>query len=763
MSFIEEIFNKAVELSEMRQWDEAIGILKKCLNVDPLSPDIHRSLVHCLSIRGLLDQVIQEHMRYIEALFSTNSFNEIKHAAAGLLNLSTDREETLKMLIKLYNTGGEPEELYRLTLELARLYVNEEKRSRAVKLLTKVYRSDLQDRHTREELARLLARVDLWEECISTIEKIIADAAMAGSEGEQERISQFILQTVKNEQVADLMYAEVNLRFLRVSEALRYYEKILAAESDNKEALRGKGNVFFQTGEYPLAIEIYKKVLQLDSNDTKAMKGIAESYVQLQDIQNAVRQYRFMARICAMNESYEEACRIYEEILRLDRDNSLVEREYDRLKKKMAHPRGAQREKAAKPELLHSGRTETDSAPDQGLLEILSDEDKKKESTRKEGLLKRTDSLPARQTGEMETGGEAEAPKPARNAKIAPKAFSTRKAHVPPVTSGEDEAAAPPKVDDIIEDSPDLSFISDLIAEDYGWSMSYDESESAQKREPSGAPMGLTSYSLSGEGKDSPRGTVMESSPLEAPFEPSPPAPAMEYLLSEMKERMEMKQEDEGTPGRTLPPITPPVEKSSLPGKSLDEHIKEGASGLGPLPFELSLDREKETGYARLSGMKISPPLQTPFAPQALPVSREQFTAEGGEILEMLERSLNFYESRWFLGIFSVAGKLLWYARTQGIPRDVALELQTFSGLFDDFTLLRSVKTPVLVLEFRSKVYQFYFLSPGCYLLLIVYSSMNLSALHVKMLSAQRELSRKLFYESGSPGSRVRGEGTSGK
>ena len=172
MSFIEEIFNKAVELSEMRQWDEAIGILKKCLNVDPHSPDIHRALVHCLSTRGLLDQVINEHMRYIEALFSINSFHEIKPLVARLLNLSANREETLKMLIKLYNTGDEPEELYRLTLELARLYINEEKRSRAVKLLTKVYRSDLQDRHAREELARLLARVDLWEECISIIKKL---------------------------------------------------------------------------------------------------------------------------------------------------------------------------------------------------------------------------------------------------------------------------------------------------------------------------------------------------------------------------------------------------------------------------------------------------------------------------------------------------------------------------------------------------------------------------------------------------------------
>ncbi len=60
---------------------------------------------------------------------------------------------------------------------------------------------------------------------------------------------------------------------------------------------------------------------------------------------------------------------------------------------------------------------------------------------------------------------------------------------------------------------------------------------------------------------------------------------------------------------------------------------------------------------------------------------------------------------------------------------------------------MKTRKMSVFILEFRNRVYQFYFLAPRHYMLLVVYNAMNFSALHVKMTTAQKDLSGKIFYD----------------
>ena len=89
-------------------------------------------------------------------------------------------------------------------------------------------------------------------------------------------------------------------------EAISYYEKVLAIDSEDIDALNGIAFSFSSIGKHVEAISYYEKVLAIDSEDIDALIGIASSLENLESDEEAISFYNQALEIEVEQESFDE-------------------------------------------------------------------------------------------------------------------------------------------------------------------------------------------------------------------------------------------------------------------------------------------------------------------------------------------------------------------------------------------------------------------------------------------------------------------------
>ena len=83
----------------------------------------------------------------------------------------------------------------------------------------------------------------------------------------------------------------------RMDDVIILYEKLLSAKPTCREALRGIGEAYLETGKINKALDSLKAALKSDPNDTTALSLLSRVYLELNDEQNAKLTYKNILRI----------------------------------------------------------------------------------------------------------------------------------------------------------------------------------------------------------------------------------------------------------------------------------------------------------------------------------------------------------------------------------------------------------------------------------------------------------------------------------
>jgi len=90
---------------------------------------------------------------------------------------------------------------------------------------------------------------------------------------------------------AQLQAAIVLARLGDRSEALKYFDKIVAAEPKNAAALNNRGNIFMIEGNYPAAQRNYLAATQSNPEDAEIWVNLAKSYKAMNNMKKAKESF----------------------------------------------------------------------------------------------------------------------------------------------------------------------------------------------------------------------------------------------------------------------------------------------------------------------------------------------------------------------------------------------------------------------------------------------------------------------------------------
>ena len=90
---------------------------------------------------------------------------------------------------------------------------------------------------------------------------------------------------------AHLQAAIVLARLGDRSEAMKYFDKIVAAEPKNAAALNNRGNIFMIEGNYPAAQKNYLAATQSNPEDAEIWVNLAKSYKAVNNMKKAKESF----------------------------------------------------------------------------------------------------------------------------------------------------------------------------------------------------------------------------------------------------------------------------------------------------------------------------------------------------------------------------------------------------------------------------------------------------------------------------------------
>ena len=67
------------------------------------------------------------------------------------------------------------------------------------------------------------------------------------------------------------------------------YDKLLAVDSDNEQALRGKAKSLFYSGNFSEAIKYYTRILEKDANSARVQLNLAVAYINDNQVENGMK------------------------------------------------------------------------------------------------------------------------------------------------------------------------------------------------------------------------------------------------------------------------------------------------------------------------------------------------------------------------------------------------------------------------------------------------------------------------------------------
>jgi tetratricopeptide (TPR) repeat protein len=122
-----------------------------------------------------------------------------------------------------------------------------------------------------------------------------------------------------------------------IKTAIKYYQKILNAQSGDYDATLALARLYFKKAKYNKSIELYKRLLSKDPKDVEALKGLGDNYLYLDENRRAIDYYKKaisflpshiplyfdLAKAYSWNDQAGKAIEIYQQILK--KDNTYAE------------------------------------------------------------------------------------------------------------------------------------------------------------------------------------------------------------------------------------------------------------------------------------------------------------------------------------------------------------------------------------------------------------------------------------------------------
>jgi tetratricopeptide (TPR) repeat protein len=116
------------------------------------------------------------------------------------------------------------------------------------------------------------------------VEQFFAEAKTAASAGNREEEKQGLLKVLfyaPESAEANVMLARIYRDEKNTSQALLHYRAVVAAQPDNKAALRELADVLFETGEFGPSLDYYQKLAELEPRDNTVTDRIEELKAKL--------------------------------------------------------------------------------------------------------------------------------------------------------------------------------------------------------------------------------------------------------------------------------------------------------------------------------------------------------------------------------------------------------------------------------------------------------------------------------------------------
>ncbi len=287
-----------------RQWDSYADVLRRRIEIeteDGVIVDLKYRLAETLH-RHLGDDVGALE-NYREILFLDADHEGARTALEGLLTNPGLRGEAALILESIYETRGdwnkligaleilsetadEPERKVEILRKIAGIAANQlGALDRALDAQARALKEDPTLAETRQELEELAGSANAWDALI----RIYADVAAGLSDPQLSRLYWMRLASIEE-------------RLDRVDDAAKSYERVLAADPSDGEALAAMDALYRRTGHWQQLIGVYRRRIEL-SDDVSEREGL---YAQMAQV--------YEDRL----EKPDEAIAAYREVLALD-------------------------------------------------------------------------------------------------------------------------------------------------------------------------------------------------------------------------------------------------------------------------------------------------------------------------------------------------------------------------------------------------------------------------------------------------------------
>src|SRR4030066_26776 len=189
-------------------------------------------------------------------------------------------------------------------IDQAQKYIQKGQFDKAISEYQKVVEADSKDIRSRLKLGELYLKVG---NNASAVNEYSAAAESYASDGFILQAIDVFKQLLKIDPSISDIYVKLAKLYKKqglIADALAQYrivianyEKLLSAKPASREALRGIGEAYLETGKIKKALDSLKAALKSDPNDTTALSLLSRVYLELDDEQNAKLTYKNILRI----------------------------------------------------------------------------------------------------------------------------------------------------------------------------------------------------------------------------------------------------------------------------------------------------------------------------------------------------------------------------------------------------------------------------------------------------------------------------------
>ncbi len=299
--------------SQLAQTDEdRLANLSQAVKIDPESFD-------AVLLRGMLHLKMEN---YSDALADAKRLIELQPDNLGAVVMTADiliemedNEQAIEVLSSAIDRHPSESALYS---KRAKLRLGLDQRDEAMddaEEALKLNKDDIEALYVR---VTVYAERKQYEDALRDLEQILKldrnsvrgiwvrsiVYAQAKKYDDSLRDLRLLVQNAPDVEMFQLQLAAVLNADEQAEEAIAIYDRILAVDPDNEQALRGKGDACLTTGEHAEAVRVYERALEIEPEDDGVLNNLAWVLATspFDDVRNGARAIELATKACELRE-----------------------------------------------------------------------------------------------------------------------------------------------------------------------------------------------------------------------------------------------------------------------------------------------------------------------------------------------------------------------------------------------------------------------------------------------------------------------------